>query len=82
MVTKRYAGVAAARHLNTLPREPQQDTCREKRAGTAQRPLAANRGFGSPEANAHRKKRMVALVLSTLVGATVPALITLLVLFG
>ncbi|WP_104103989.1 hypothetical protein [Arthrobacter sp. 08Y14] len=82
MANKRYADVAAARHMRDAPLGPQTDTERGKRTDPLPRPPAGGRAPQSEKDRAYRKKRLVALVLTTLVCLSVPTLITLLVLFG
>ena len=82
MANKRYAGIAAARHMSGLPHEAETDTVSGKRAGPAPRPLKAGRQARAGATPTYRKQRLVALVLTTLVCLAVPSLVTLLVLFG
>ncbi|MET4059726.1 hypothetical protein ABIB35_001258 [Arthrobacter sp. UYP6] len=82
MANKRYADIAAARHMRDQPLEPEADAGRGKRTEASERPPKALRGPQLEKDRAYRKKRIVAMVLTTLVCLTVPTLITLLVLFG
>lgn len=82
MANKRYADIAAARHMRDTPLEPETDADRGKRPGRTERPPKVRRSPMSEKDRAYRKKRIVAVILTTLVCVTVPAFITLLVLFG
>ena len=82
MAHKQYPDIAAARHMKDVPLEPYKDNGRGKRAEASARPPKAGRGTRSATDKAYRKKRLVALILMTLVCVSVPTLITLLVLFG
>lgn len=82
MANKRYAGIAAARHMRDTPLGSETDADQGKRTDPAPRPPAPSRSPQSEKDRAYRRKRLVALVLTTLVCLSVPALITLLVLFG
>ena len=82
MANKRYADIAAARHMSDLPPGPEADDSLGKDPEASQRPLTAP-GIPQPAADrSYRKKRAVALTLSIVICISVPALITLLVLFG
>ncbi len=82
MANKRYADIAAARHMRDIPLEPEPDAGREVRTDPSPRPPASGRSPQFGKDPAYRRKRLVALVLTTLVCLSVPALITLLILFG
>ena len=82
MATKRYADIPAARHLRDPAREPAADTLGDRQDDAASRPLPTGLMFRPGEEKTYRKQRTVALLLTSLVGLSVPALITLLVLFG
>ena len=80
MATKRYADIPAARHLRDPARGPEQNTRRTAETETLWVPPGRNIRPG--EEKAYRKQRAVAMLLTSVVGLSVPALITLLVLFG
>ena len=82
MANKQYMDIAAARHMRgqELPRDPKPAAGR--RADASARAAAPGRAPRSAAEKAHRRKRLIALFLATLVCLTVPTLITLLVLFG
>lgn len=67
-----YTDVAAARHMSSGTRKVDPGEPSVRLAGTVK-----------PErASSYRKKRAVAIALSTVVAVSVPTLVTLLVLFG
>ncbi len=81
MPNKQYPDVAAARHLRDAPREPSGsgDAKRVQASPSwvnAALPVTLRRDKG------YRKKRILVSVLSVLVCLSVPALMTLLVVFG
>ncbi|WAP52917.1 hypothetical protein OL239_07210 [Arthrobacter sp. ATA002] len=82
MAHKQYPDIAAARHMKDTPLEPQKGTGRGKRADASASPAKPATAPLAKKDKAYRKKRFVALVLTTLVCLSVPTLITLLVLFG
>jgi hypothetical protein len=82
MAHKQYPDIAAARHMKDSLPEPEKEPGRGKRADASARPAKAGRGPRLEKDKAYRKKRLVAMVLTTLVCLSVPTLITLLVLFG
>lgn len=82
MAHKQYPDIAAARHMKDTPPEPEKEPARGKRAGASARPAKTAREPRLAKDKSYRKKRLVAMVLATLVCLSVPALITLLVLFG
>ena len=82
MANKRYAGIAAARHMSDAPLAAEPDAGPGKRADGASKPSKVRRGHLSEKERAYRKKRLIAVTLTTLVCLTVPTLIILLVLFG
>lgn len=82
MATKRYADIPAARHLRDPSPEPERNARRIAEIDAAPRPLSTGRMIRPGAEKAYRKQRAVAMLLTTVVGLSVPALITLLVLFG
>lgn len=82
MATKRYADIPAARHLRDLSPEPEPNARRIAKTEVAPRTLPTGRMIRPGEEKAYRKQRAVAMLLTSLVGLSVPTLITLLVLFG
>ena len=82
MANKRYADIAAARHMRDTPLGPETETGQGKRTDPLPRPPAGSRAPQPEQDRAHRRKRLVALALTILVCLSVPALIALLVLFG
>ena len=80
MATKRYADIPAARHLRDPAPAPEQNARRSAESETLRVPPGRNIRPG--EEKAYRKQRAVAMLLTSVVGLSVPALITLLVLFG
>ena len=82
MADKQYPDIAAARHMKDSLPEPEPEPGRGKRAGDSSRPAKSAREPRFAKDKSYRKKRLVAMVLATLVCLSVPTLITLLVLFG
>lgn len=82
MATKRYAEIPAARHLRDLSPDPEPTARRSQKDEPVPRPLATGGMIRPGAEKAYRKQRAVAMLLTTVVGLSVPALITLLVLFG
>ncbi|WP_312179417.1 hypothetical protein [Arthrobacter sp.] len=82
MAHKQYSDIAAARHMKSSSPQPKKGSSDGKRADASGRPLKPRRALMSENDKAYRKKRMVALLVTTLVCLSVPALIILLVLFG
>lgn len=82
MATKRYADIPAARHLRDPSPESERNARRIKQDEAVPRPLSTGRTMRPGAEKAYRKQRAVAMLLTTVVGLSVPTLITLLVLFG